>query len=385
MKKCGAFLLAASLVLSLSACSQKETAVFVQRVGDLAQMGSMGVQDRYSGIVVSESVTEIRKDSEKTVEELWVHVGDDVTEGQKLFTYDTEELQLTLEKQTLQAQQLEATITNSIAQIEKLEKAVEKASSADKPEYFLQIRTAQVEQAEAELNLKTKQSEIKKSQHLLENAVVTSPVTGRVTSISESGTDDSGKPKAYITIQKTGSFRVKGILNEMQRGSIQEGNRLRIESRLDPDQFWTGTVTLVDYENPTQGNSNGMNGSSDEMGNSSRYPFYVELDSSEGLLLGQHLYLSAAAEEEDFSKFGSDVLLSTAFVCNAEDGSSYVWLDDNGKLKKQEIVLDAYDPATDAYYIAYSLTEDDYVAFPDEELCKDGAPTTRTRQEGGVN
>ena len=32
----------------------------------------------------------------------------------------------------------------------------------------------------------------------------------------------------------------------------------------------------------------------------------------------------------------------------------------------------------DTYAVEFGLTEDDYIAFPDLELCYEGAPTTRT-------
>ena len=383
MKKAAALVLAGCLLLGLSSCAEKENQVFVQKVSDLAQMGSLGATDRFSGMVVSESVTEIQRDKDKVVESLYVREGDDVKEGQKLFSYDTDQLQLSLEKQKLELEQLESSIENYGIQIAQLEKDRERAYSGDKLKYTLQIQTNQIDLKEAELKLKTKQSEVQKSEHLLANALVTSPVDGRVTAISEEETDEYGKPKAYITIQQTGSYRVKGTLNEMQRGAIMEGTRLRMESRLAPSQFWMGTVTLVDYENPTQGNSNGyvISSDSDEMSASSRYPFYVELDSSEGLLLGQHLYLSAATEEESALE---GVTLSGAFVCYDEDGSCYVWAESSqGKLEKRIVELGNYDMNRDAYEILSGLSETDYVAFPDEALCVEGAPVSRQARKGG--
>ncbi|MDD6966988.1 MAG: biotin/lipoyl-binding protein [Firmicutes bacterium] len=383
MKKAAAWLLAGCMLLGLSACSVKENQVFVQKVADLAQMGGIAPTDRFSGLVVSESVTEIQRDKDKVVDTLYVREGDDVTQGQELFSYDTDQLQLTLEKQKLELEQLASSIENYGIQIAQLEKDRERAGSGDKLKYTLQIQTNQIDLKEAELKLKTKQSEVQKSEHLLANALVTSPVDGRVTSISEDETDEYGKPKAYITIQQSGSYRVKGTLNEMQRGSIMEGTRLRMESRLDPTQYWMGTVTLVDYENPTQGNNNGyyISSGSDEMSSSSRYPFYVELDSSDGLLLGQHLYLSVASEEE-VSLEG--VTLGSAFICFDEEGNSYVWAESSqGKLEKRTVELGEYDMAQDVYEILSGLAETDYVAFPDEELCVEGAPTSRQTQKGG--
>ena len=383
MKKAAAVLLAGCLMLGLTSCAVKEKQVFVQKVSDLSQMGALAPTDKFSGMVVSESVTEIQKDSDKVVENLYVREGDDVTQGQKLFSYDTEQLQLTLEKQKLELEQLTSSIENYGLQIAQLEKDRDRAYSADKLKYTLQIQTNQIDLKEAELKQKTKQSEIQKSEHLLANALVTSPVTGRITSISEEGTDQYGNPKAYISIQQTGSYRVKGQINEMQRGAIMEGDRVRMESRLNPEEVWMGTVTLVDYENPVQGNNNGyyISSGSDEMSASSRYPFYVELDSMDGLILGQHLYLSVAGEEP-VSLEG--VTLSGAFVCYDEDGSCFVWADNGqGKLEKRGVELGNYDPMADAYEILSGLSDSDYVAFPDEEVCIQGAPTTRQSREGG--
>ena len=381
MKKAAAVILAGCLMLGLSSCSVKENSVFVQEVGTLSQLGGIAPMDRFSGIVVSESVTEIQRDKDKVVDAVYVREGDDVIEGQQLFSYDTEQLQLTLDKQRLELEQLASSIENYGLQIAQLEKDRDRAYSADKLKYTLQIQTNQIDLKEAELKLKTKQSEIQKSEHLLANALVTSPVDGRVTAISEGGTDEYGNPKAYITIQQTGSYRVKGQINEMQRGAIMEGTRMRMESRLNPEEFWMGTVTLVDYENPVQGNNNGYYSGSDEMGSSSRYPFYVELDSSDGLILGQHLYLSAAGEE---STALEGVTLGSAFLCYDEDGSSFVWADDGqGKLEKRTVELGNYDMMSDVYEILSGLSESDYVAFPDEEVCVQGAPTIRQTQKGG--
>ena len=45
--------------------------------------------------------------------------------------------------------------------------------------------------------------------------------------------------------------------------------------------------------------------------------------------------------------------------------------------------LGEYDMMRDAYQILSGLEDSDYVAFPDETVCVEGAPTTKTAQEGG--
>ena len=374
-KKIAAVLMAAAMVLSFAACANAEGAVYVQSVKDLAALGGIAPGDRFAGLVVSENVAQINKDNDKSIAELLVREGDDVTEGQELFSYDTESLQLTLNKQQLEQEQLTATIENYKDQIADLERDSRYVGAADKLQYTVQIQSLQVDLKEAELNLKAKETEVAKTKDILENAVVLSPVTGRVQSISENGMDNYGNPLPYITIQQAGSYRVKGTLGELQRGGIMEGNRITIVSRTDESVTWSGTVSLVDYENPVQGNQNDYYyvGGTDEMTSSSKYPFYVELDSTEGLILGQHVYLQMEVEEGT----PAGPAISSAFICYEEDGSAYVWAENKGKLEKRVVTLGEYNDMNDTMEILEGLTEEDFIAFPNPELCVVGAPTTR--------
>lgn len=377
LKKCLALALALILTASLAACGSKEGAVFVQSVEQLSQVGGIAPGDRFAGIVVSENVTEIQKDSDKTIEELYVKSGDDVKKGDKLFSYDVEELQLSLDKQRLEKEQLEASIENYKSQIVELEKQYKRAGTRDKLQYAVQIQTTQVDQKEAELNLKTKEAEVQKSETLLENSTVVSPVDGRVQEISENGTDNYGNPLPYITIQQAGAYRVKGVLGELQRGGIVEGNRIRIISRVDATKTWMGTVSLVDYENPTQGQGKSdyyiSFSGSDEMTSGSRYPFYVNLDSSDGLLLGQHVYLELDTGEEE----SAGLSISESFLAYDDDGTPFVWAEKGHKLEKRSVTLGDYNEMQGTYVITEGLTAEDFIAFPDES-CAAGVPTTHT-------
>lgn len=384
-KTCIAAILVLTLSLSLVACSGKTGGVYVQNVGDLSGFGITD-GDRFPGVVVAENVTKIQRDADKTVGELFVKAGDTVKTGDQLFSYDTEQLQLNLDKQKLEQEQLEATIENYKDQISELENQRANAGSSQQLAYTVQIQTMQVDLKEAELNLEAKKTDVAKSETLLGNAVVTSPVDGQIQAINESTTDQYGREQAYITIQQAGSFRVQGTLGELQRGSFTVGTRVKILSRTNDDS-WTGTITAIDYENPTQNNSNNYyisDSSSSSMNSSSRYPFYVELDSTDGLILGQHVYLALDSGEEL-----AGLRLSSAFVAFNDDGSTYVWAEKNGKLEKRTVTLGEYDAMTDTYAVTDGLSESDYVAYPDEN-CVEGAATTRekpaeTIPEDGMN
>ena len=381
MKKLLVLCLALSLVLTMAACADSENAVYVQKVAELSNMGGIAPGDKFAGIVVSENIAEVQKDNQMAVAELLVREGDDVTEGQELFSYDTQQLQLSLDKQRLELEQARATIENYKSQIADLEKDRNKASS-NKLEYTIQIQSLQVDLKEAEIGIKAKENAVAQSEALLENSAVYAPVSGRVQSISESGMDNYGNPVAYITIQKTGSYRIKGTIGELQRGAIMEGTRLQVLSRTD-GSCWAGTVSLVDYESPTQENSNTMYYGTgvNEMTTSSKYPFYVELDDTNGLILGQHVYLQMENQEEE----AAGLAISSAFVAYEEDGSTYVWADKNGKLEKRTVEVGEYNMMNDTFEILSGLTEEDYIAFPDMELCVEGAATTKTEPQQDTN
>ena len=374
MKKWLSIALVICLALSLCACSGDKNAVFVQSVKTLSGIGAIAPGDRFPGMVVSENVTEIQKDDNKVIAEVLVKEGDDVTEGQELFLYDMDQLQLSLDKQKLELEQLKATIESYKSQIADLKKDEANAWGNAKLQYTIQIQSMEVDLKEAELNLSAKEKEVAQSEAMVQNAAVVSPVTGRITGINENGYDNYGNPLPYITIQQSGSFRVKATLGELQRGGIVEGCRMKIFSRTDANQVWYGTVTLVDYESASQGNSNDMyyGNAVDPMSASSKYPFYVELDSSEDMLLGQHVYL-----ELDTGDGESEYLtVSSAFICYDDDGSTYVWAEKNGELEKRTVTLGEYNFMMDTMEVLEGLTEEDYIAFPDGELCVPGAPTT---------
>lgn len=361
-----------ALGLVLTGCGSKDKAVYVQQVSSLTGVSS---QDRFSGLVVSENLTEIKKDSDKQVAELMVKEGQDVKEGDALFSYDTDQLQLNADKLDLEREQLSSSLEDYQTQIGELEREREKVGANQKLQYTIQIQSAQVSLKEAELNLKTKEAELEKAKQLLENATITSPVAGRVQSINESGTDSQGNPAAYITIQQAGAYRVKGTIGELQQGAISEGDRIKLTSRLDSSKTWLGTVTLVDYENPVKNENNNYISSSDSGESASKYPFYVELDSIDGLIMGQHLYMERYVEGED----ASGVIVSSAYICYEDDGSAYVWAENSrSKLEKRAITLGDYNENTDNYQVTDGLSETDYIAFPDEQYCHVGAPTSHT-------
>ena len=174
MKRSISLILTVLLILTLTACDST-SGVYVQSVASLMSMGGIAPGDRFAGVVVSENVTEIPKDADKGVKELLVKEGDDVTEGQALFSYDTDELQLNLDRQKLELDQMYATIQSYRNQIAQLERDRNSVGEASKLQYTIEIQSTQLSLKEAELNVKSKEQQVAQAQELLTNATVVSP------------------------------------------------------------------------------------------------------------------------------------------------------------------------------------------------------------------
>ena len=146
--------------------------------------------------------------------------------------------------------------------------------------------------------------------------------------------------------------------------SIVEGQAVIVHSRVD-DSTWAGTLTSVDLENPEQNNSMMYYSSDGSTDSSSNYPFYVELESAEGLMLGQHVYI-----EMDYgqSEEREGIWLDSYYIVQ-EDDKAYVWAaNSKDRMEKRSVTLGEFDEDMQQYQITDGLTEDDYIAFPDESI-----------------
>ena len=359
--------LAAGLLSGCGASGTEET-VSVQSVSMITGMGAVGMVDRYAGMVVSGETAEIQKDENKAVLEVYVEEGDMVEEGDILFAYDTEALQLDLDKLYLEKESYENTISAAESEIEELKKQKANASSSQQLSYTLQINAREADIREAEYNLALKEREITAMEEGMENTEIATPLSGRVMAVNtEENSDPYGEsPNSFITVMDVSSYRVEGHINELNLYSLPEGTPVVVRSRIDDTVTWTGSVTSIDWENPVTGNNNNMiyMGPEDEMTSSSKYPFYVTLDHTEGLILGQHIYI-----EPDYGQDAeSGLILPGYFIVNAES-SPWVWAASaKGTLEKRSVTLGAYDPDMDKYEILSGIDAGDYLAFPDDTL-----------------
>lgn len=345
-----------------------------------------GVLNRFAGVVEPQETVKVNIESGRTVTEVKVKTGDEVKKGQLLFEYDLSSIQDSLKEAQLALDRLKNEALSLNEQITTLEKEKKKANKSSQLSYTIEIETNKMNLKKNEYDQVSKQAEIDKLQAATTNTEVRSEIDGVIQKIDTSklGSDDGdtlddsmssdygssdSSDNAFITILSTGAYRIKGQVNEQNRNTVVPGSAVLVRSRVDENQIWHGTMGAVDEQNSSNSNSSnsyfGMS-SGDDTTSSSTYPFYVTLDSSEGLMLGQHVYIEMDEGQEE-QKTG--IWLGEYYIVDADTDSPYVWaVDSRGKLEKRSVILGQYDENLSEYEIADGLTEDDSIAFPSDSL-----------------
>lgn len=351
--------------------------IYVQKVSTI--IGSSHTENRYSGVVESSETVDINQDGNKSITEMYVEVGQKVRKGDKLFSYDTTEASNSIaqKKLDIEAQNNEIAAQNNTIEDYK----AELNKGGDKVEIQARINEASYAIRQAQNTIKATQTEIDQLNKQIENSTVLSTIDGIIKEVNrEGGTDESGNKKPLVSITQTSDFRVKGSISEM--GSISEGTNVIVRSRINEDQIYKGTVTKV--ETDPQSNSNNNFSRADSGESASKYPFYVSLDNNKGLKLGQHVYIEVDNGQSTKKK---GIWLDASFIVSDDNGNSYVWVSERGKLKKRKVELGKSDEETHTTKIKSGLSEDDYIAWADDSYSEGMKTTTeyQTETDGDAN
>ena len=345
--------------------------IYVQKVSTI--IGSSYTENRYSGVVESSETVDINQDGNKSITEMYVEAGQKVRKGDKLFSYDTTEASNSIaqKKLDIEAQNNEIAAQNNTIEDYK----AELNKGGDKVEIQARINEASYAIRQAQNTIKATQTEIDQLNKQIENSTVLSTIDGIIKEVNrEGGTDESGNKKPLVSITQTSDFRVKGSISEM--GSISEGTNVIVRSRINEDQIYKGTVTKV--ETDPQSNSNNNFSRADSGESASKYPFYVSLDNNKGLKLGQHVYIEVDNGQSTKKK---GIWLDASFIVSDDNGNSYVWISERGKLKKRKVELGKSDEETHTTKIKSGLSEDDYIAWADDSYSEGMKTTTEYQTE----
>ncbi len=363
----------------------KEETAYVQSVANILGVGYTGHSNRYSGVVEAKDVIEINPDTDLKIAERFVEAGDAVNEGMALFSYDVDSLTLSYEQLLIDITGLENTIRTSNEEIESLEKRIAKARENKQYELKLKLQEVQLTLKKSEYELKSKQKQAEDLQKAISDSIVKSPVTGRVRSVRAD--ENSSNPfggmgqdasNAYITIVAGSDYCIKGTVNEQTVRTLTEGMPVTIRSRTDENTIYRGSIYRINTDEPVTDQNNYYYDGGGER--SSKYAFYVSLDSIEGLMMGQHVTIELGEPGEDDGK----MWLPSYYVM--QDGSSYsvYAASSKGRIEKRTVTVGAYSEEKDSYEIVSGLSFTDRIAFPNESV-KEGMLASETLYAGEGN
>ncbi len=371
--------------LSKAGVTSDSNKAYVTSISDIMTGGSLDSNAKLTGVVEPQKEVKVKKDDDKKIAKTYVSEGDEVNAGDKLFEYDVDDIQIQLDQAKLEVENIDQKITQLKKQLESYTDQKNKATTQD------DILDATINIQQTEIDIKTqeyeridKQNNVDKIEKSLQNTVVTSEIDGIIKSVASSSsstsTDDtaSGTSSAYITILALGNYRVKGTVSEYNRAMLSEGETVTIRSRADETQTWTATIKSISNQSDSSSSDSDSQQSMYSTNNgtsTSKYTFYAELESMDGLVLGQHVFVEQGTEGTDTKKEG--VWLYSYYISYDDEGNPYVWASesDDGTLNKVTVELGEYDESGDMYEIKSGLKETDYIAFP-MDVYTEGMGTT---------
>ena len=346
-----AFLISGSIIFFISKTNSSKDIVYGQKIENIISLNTS--TDRYSGIVDSENIENIKKDSDRKIESIFVTTGQSVDIGTELFKYEDSQIQDQIAMSNLEIEEL----TNEINVL---------ASSATDVESQLNL-------SQKRLELSQKNIEIEKLRKQVEDSVVKSSIKGIVKIINETSMyNEDASDDTIMSISESDNFRIKGTISEQEIMNISLEQPVIIRSRTDELKTWKGIITLIDNEPET----NLQNDTSEENteNSASKYNFYVKLDSADELMLGQHVYIETDTNQDNIKTDG--LWLDPGFIAYEENsGKAYVWASKNKRLIKKYVELGELDEDNYMVEIKDGLKTTDIITWPDDTL-KEGMKVT---------
>ena len=341
---------------------------YVQTVAEIiGENGGVVFSDRYSGVVEAKNTVRIRLEEDRTVDQCFVEVGDDVEPGTPLFSYDIDKLEMTSQQLLIDYETLLNNITSYNEEIKSLEKQLKKAKASAKAELNVQLQTAKLNVMKAEYDAKEKKKALDEAEAVIRDNIVRASSEGTVRAINpptgDNSTDarSSGEDDSYMVIVSNADFWVKGTISEEGAYQLSVGTPMTLRSRVDESRTWSGAIVKVNTEQPVEREGYYSDSSGE---NTSKYAFYVSLDSTEDLMMGQHLYIEFGSG----SGAGSGIRLLSSYLAE-EDGAFFVYVAGrNDRIEKRSVTVGDYDGETDTYEITEGLSPSDRIAYPSEGI-----------------
>ena len=240
--------------------------------------------------------------------------------------------------------------TEQAAQTEADTAVEEKTYTADELKDAIKEQTRSV--ADVDLQKRIAQADLKELQSELEDGVVYAKKDGIVTTVCDpANPPQDGTP--FLQLSGASGLYISGTIGELDLDTVKVGQSVSAVNYMTGDTY-EGTISEI-----SNVPSDSVNYYGDSNPNSSFYEYTAYIENPQNLKKGDSLQLTI-----DTSSEGSDsgLYIDKSYV-RTENGQSYIYKDDNGKLKKQSVKTGK--SLWGSYVeIKSGLTNDDYIAFP---------------------
>ncbi|PHU39890.1 hypothetical protein CSX00_08240 [Pseudobutyrivibrio ruminis] len=352
--------------------------VYVMTLDEIMGANSSYSSDVFMGVVEGQETSSVTKSTERELDTIFVSEGDTVEKGTPLFSYKTDNLEAENVQYGFDIEGYNLSIQEYNDDIAKKQKELDKITGdtdedKDKKEALAnEIAGLNTDIQIAQNNIDQTNAKIEENNRKINNSVVKSSVSGVVTKIADD-TNPYTTDGSFITILGASEMRIKGQINEQNVWAINVDEPVTLRSRVDASQTWTGTITKIDTESK-QENTDSMysyGGSSEN--SSTKYPFYVTLDDSEGLMMGQHVYIELGKTDAPEMDFSDGTYIYDYYISYEEDGTPFLWVEDGNRLAKQTIELGDYYEEQMVYAVS-GIDKDTKIAYPMDDY-KEGMKT----------
>ncbi|MBE5903323.1 MAG: efflux RND transporter periplasmic adaptor subunit [Pseudobutyrivibrio sp.] len=352
--------------------------VYVMTLDEIMGANSSYSSDVFMGVVEGQETSSVTKSTERELDTIFVSEGDTVEKGTPLFSYKTDNLEAENVQYGFDIEGYNLSIQEYNDDIAKKQKELDKITGdtdedKDKKEALAnEIAGLNTDIQIAQNGIDQTNAKIEENNRKINNSVVKSSVSGVVTKIADD-TNPYTTDGSFITILGASEMRIKGQINEQNVWAINVDEPVTLRSRVDASQTWTGTITKIDTESK-QENTDSMysyGGSSEN--SSTKYPFYVTLDDSEGLMMGQHVYIELGKTDAPEMDFSDGTYIYDYYISYEEDGTPFLWVEDGNRLAKQTIELGDYYEEQMVYAVS-GIDKDTKIAYPMDDY-KEGMKT----------
>ena len=226
----------------------------------------------------------------------------------------------------------------------------EKTYTADELKDAIKEQTRSV--ADVDLQKRIAQADLKELQSELEDGVVYAKKDGIVTTVCDpANPPQDGTP--FLQLSGAAGLYISGTIGELDLDTVKVGQSVSAVNYMTGDTY-EGTISEI-----SNVPSDSVNYYGDSNPNSSFYEYTAYIENPQNLKKGdsQELTIDTSSEGSD-----SGLYIDKSYV-RTENGQSYIYKDDNGKLKKQTVKTGK--SLWGSYVeIKSGLTNDDYIAFP---------------------